>query len=149
MITTSTETFEKRIRSFVEEMNRDYADSVFGMMKPEYAGCNLAGQELTLSYPAQSWERNPTGAIHGGILGTMIDTSMGTLTYALTGGLTPTINLTVSYLRPAPGNERIFIRAKASRIGRSVAYVTAEIWAESAPDKLVATAEGTFRSYAE
>ncbi len=147
MYASDEKVFEDRIRALVSRMNGELADSVFGMMEPQLEDCDLGNQALTLRFPARHWERNGSGAIHGGVICSMVDTAMGTLTYALTGSLTPTINLTVSYPRPAPTDGVIFVRPKVVKLGRSIISLTAECWDGRQPGNIVATATGTFRSF--
>ena len=84
--------------------------------------------------------------IHGGIVGTMFDTSMGIAAYAVTGGMTPTISLTTNFLRPAPGDGTLIVHARVTKAGRAVIYAEAEMWDSRAPEKPVATAQGIFRN---
>lgn len=140
---------QARIEHILERMNGDLADSVFGMMAPRFHRLDLTRNELTLAFPGRHWERNGSGAVHGGIIGAMFDTAMGTLTYAITGSLTPTINLSVSYPRPAPLDGTLLVKVWITKLGRSVISVSGEICDTRAPKKVVCTASGTFRSFDE
>ena len=148
MVPVDKSLFEKRIEKLLSRMRGELDDSVFGMMEPRLEACDLEAQSLTLVFPARRWERNGSGAIHGGIISSMFDTAMGTLTYALTGGLTPTIQLNVSFPRPAPDDGVLYVRPRVVKMGRTVITVTGECWDGRAPGDIVATASGTFRSFA-
>ena len=73
---------------------------------PQIFGCftesrhvRCGQMSLEMGFPAQSWEENPGGVIHGGAMASMIDTCSGVLCGALAGRLTPTISLQLNYLR--------------------------------------------------
>ena len=131
---------QRLVRVIVESNNV----TVVSMLQPRLLDCDPAAESLTLAFAAQPWARNPNGAIHGGIVSTMFDTAMGLATYAAADVLTPTMSLTTSFLRPVPGEGWIVVRAVITRTGRSVLYASAEMWAEAAPEKIVATAQGVF-----
>ena len=69
---------------------------------------------------------NPSGAVHGGVLATMIDVAMGTAV-ASSGGRSPvTVSLTVTYLEPGrPG--RLEATARLRKQGRRLTVVEAEV----------------------
>jgi uncharacterized protein (TIGR00369 family) len=83
---------------------------------------------------------NPSGAVHGGVIATMIDVAMGTAV-ATTGGESPvTVSLTVTYLEPGrPG--RLEAVARVRKRGKRLLVVEAEV---VQGDDVVADALGTF-----
>ncbi|MFB6192109.1 MAG: PaaI family thioesterase [Haloarculaceae archaeon] len=90
---------------------------------------------IVLSLPARGELRNPGGALHGGVLATLIDHAGGA---ALRTELdrpseTPhaSTDLNVSYLRPATSDLRA--EARTLRVGASVAVVSVEV-TSVAPD---------------
>lgn len=137
--------YEERARGFVARMHKEWAEDVCGMMTPEFVEMDSEKMSLTLAYPVHPWERNPDGVVHGGIMAAMIDTTMGTLTHAMCGVMTPTIHLDTAYLRPAPGDGTILIRAHLSLLGRGVIHADALAWDSRDPDRPVAQAQGVFR----
>ena len=147
MIDFSKDAFETRMHYLVDLVNAD--SRIFGMMHPEIVSCEAEVPAITMSFPAQPWEQNLTGAINGGIVATMMDTVMGTLTYAITGGFTPTISMSITYARPAPGDGTLLVRSRATMAGQTVLCVDAEMWDSRHPEKLVATAQGIFRNLPE
>ena len=83
---------------------------------------------------------NPGGAVHGGVLATMIDVAMGTAV-ATTGGESPvTVALTVTYLEPGRAG-RLEARARVRKRGRRLVVVEAEVVQDG---DVVADALGTF-----
>lgn len=138
---------QARVEHMIARMNSDFTDSVFGMLAPQLHACEPSRQELTLIFPGRHWERNGRGAIHGGIVSAMFDTAMGTLTCAVSGALTPTINLSVSYPRPVPLDGTFLVRVWITKLGRSVISVSGELCDARAPKTVLCTASGTFRSF--
>jgi len=70
---------------------------------------------------------NPAGAVHGGLLATLVDTTMGAAVRTLADGETPaTSQLTVTYLRPGkPG--RLLVTARVSKRGDSLTVCEADV----------------------
>ena len=83
---------------------------------------------------------NPGGAVHGGVLATMVDVAMGEAVRT-TGGQSPvTVSLTVTYLEPGrPG--RLEARARVRKRGRRLVVVEAEVVQD---EDVVADALATF-----
>ena len=131
-----------RLTEFIRAKEKN---TVVSMMQPELAVCDPKTFSLTLAFPGQPWECNPTGAIHGGMVSVMFDTAMGIAAYAYADELTPTISLTTSYLRPAPGEGTLHVHATVTMAGRGIMYASAEMWEAQSPERIVATAQGVFR----
>lgn len=69
---------------------------------------------------------NPLGAVHGGVLATMIDVAMGTAIAADGGEAPVTVSLTVTYLEPGrPG--RLEATARLRKHGKRLTIVEAEV----------------------
>jgi uncharacterized protein (TIGR00369 family) len=70
---------------------------------------------------------NPAGAVHGGMLATLVDTTMGAAVRSVVDDEAPaTSQLTVTYLRPGkPG--RLEVSARVSKRGDSLTVCEAEV----------------------
>jgi uncharacterized protein (TIGR00369 family) len=70
---------------------------------------------------------NPAGAVHGGLLATLVDTTMGAAVRSAVDQASPaTSQLTVTYLRPAkPG--RLEVTARVSKRGDNLTMCEAEV----------------------
>jgi len=70
---------------------------------------------------------NPAGAVHGGMLATLVDTTMGAAVRSAVAEEVPaTSQLTVTYLRPGkPGQLRV--TAKVSKRGESLTVCEADV----------------------
>lgn len=114
-------------------------------MKSKYESCNFSQKTLLLSFPVEEYMRNPAGVMHGGAVAGAMDITMGSLTFYMCGEfLTPTINMNVSYERPIPTGKRLFVEATCLSCGKTMAYATAQAWLEDHPEKIVASAAGTY-----
>lgn len=139
--------FCAKLEKLLEDGAEKRKNTVAGMIKPQILSCDCAGQSTLIGFPAQGWEVNPDGVIHGGIIATMLDTAMGITTIAVTDTLTPTIDLHISYLRPCPADGLLAVRSTISMAGGSVVHVRAEMYDTRDPDTLIATAAGAFRRF--
>lgn len=134
-----------KIEKLLAEGAEKRKNTVAGMIEPCLIACDCAEMSTLIGFPAKSWEVNPNGVIHGGIIATMLDTAMGITTIAITDTLTPTIDLHISYLRPCPADGMIAVRSSISMAGGSIIYVRAEMFDTREPDKLIATSAGSFK----
>jgi uncharacterized protein (TIGR00369 family) len=100
----------------------------------------LLGWHLLDARPEEGWIRigfdgkpefcNPAGFIQGGILGAMLDDTMGPAVFVMTNGrlYTATITMTVNFLAPAkPGP--ITAEATVTQLGKTVAFVEGRLTA--------------------
>lgn len=140
-------TLEEKTRIVVERCNSKWAHTLCGMIKPFYMESDEEAMSVTLGYPCMEWQQNPNGVLHGGMVATLIDTTIGIASIAVIEKLTPTINLQVSYLRPCPADGTLAVRAYITMLGGSVVHTRAELWDTREPDRLIATAEGAYRRF--
>ncbi len=88
---------------------------------------------------------NPLGIVHGGITAALLDTCMGVTCSAQCGrAATPTVTLTVNYVRPVPLDAQLRVRTRTVRIGRSTGQLSAEVSPAGRPDEVFATATGVY-----
>jgi uncharacterized protein (TIGR00369 family) len=114
----------------------------------------LLGWHLLDARPEQGWVRigfdgkrefcNPAGFIQGGILGAMLDDTMGPAVFVMTEGrlYTATITMTVNFLAPAKVG-RIVGEATVTQLGKTVAFVEGRLTADDGT--LLATATTSAR----
>ena len=133
--------FNERINS-----ETDHRGPSFNVnMRSRYERCDFETKTLVLSFPVEEYMRNPAGVMHGGAVAGAVDIAMGSLTFYCSGEyLTPTINLNVSYERPIQTGKRLVVEAVCHACGRTMAYASARAWMEGAPEKIVASASGTY-----
>lgn len=138
---------EEMVRAGLEHIAAD-KNTMCGMMALRFEGCDEAARTLTVSMAAEAWMVNPMGVMHGGLISSALDSTMGTLSSYSVGGArrTPTITMATTYLRPVPVTGRIFLKARLLTGGRTLNNLNAELWAEGAEDRILATATGTYFS---
>lgn len=88
---------------------------------------------------------NPLGIVHGGIIASLLDTCMGVTCSAQCGrAATPTVTMTVNYVRPVPLDAELRVRTRTVRIGRTTGQLSAEVFPAGRPDEVFATATGVY-----
>ncbi len=123
---------------------KDQSGQVNALCKPVLVDYDAEKKTVCLSYHVQDWMRNPSGVMHGGMVSTVFDLTMGLLSCYFSGKLTPTTDMQVTFLRPIPVGETLMIEAYCNLSGKTLCSVTARSWLASAPDKLTATGSGTY-----
>jgi uncharacterized protein (TIGR00369 family) len=99
---------------------------------------------VALSFRPAAWTRDPaSGAVHGGILATALDTAACFAAIAATGVDCSTLDLRCDYLRPAI-DERFLARGTPLRTGKRLAWADATI--TTLDGRVVAAGRGTFIS---
>ncbi len=93
--------------------------------------------------PVTPFMHNPLGVVHGGILATLIDSTMGSM---INRSLPPdryavTTELKVNYIRPGKGEK---LRSEATILHRGQTLVVCQGSVYDERDKLLAHATGTF-----
>ncbi|PJR09877.1 PaaI family thioesterase [Sinorhizobium meliloti] len=115
----------------------------------EFLGVEIVHQgddRVATLLPPQTVLQNRKGDIHGGVLATLLDTTLG---MAARGGMeeqaaSSTLSLTVNYLSPARGE--LLCNARCVRRGRSIRFVEGQVTDNRG--EVVATAIATFKVFA-
>lgn len=103
-----------------ERINRPGQFSVENGILVTEVGDHWCRGELTV----QSSSLNPRGIVHGGCLGTLMDTVAGVA--ACTGGQAcVTLNCALNYLRPAARTKKVYCNTKLIKNGRTVVVMEA------------------------
>ncbi len=144
----SQDGMELSCRRFNERINSDADErglAFNGFMNMQFESCCFEKKTLLLSCIAEPKMRNPSGVMHGGTVSSVMDITMGSLAFYMSGEyLCPTISLNVSYQRPIPTGKRLFAEAVCHASGRTMSYFSCRAWIEGVPEKTVATASGTY-----
>lgn len=77
----------------------------------------------------EPYHLNPAGAIHGGLLFTLMDTVGGFATKTL-DVLPTTLTSNINYLRPTLGTKRITVKASVIKRGKNVSVVRIDLYDE-------------------
>ena len=88
---------------------------------------------------------NPMGSVHGGVTASLVDTCMGvTCTVQRKRVSTPTITMTVNYVRPVPLDADVQVRTHTIRIGSTAGQMSAEVFLADKPEEILVTATGIY-----
>jgi uncharacterized protein (TIGR00369 family) len=84
---------------------------------------------LRCSYGSHPEFANPHNSVNGGILAAMMDDAMNCLILAQNGGerAQASTDLHTSFFKPVPVGPRIIVEARIDRMGRTVAFTSAEV----------------------
>lgn len=114
-----------------------YLDGLYNM------DIQLKDQECILEIPLSPLLNNPLNIVHGGVIATIIDTAMGTLSNSFLqefeGAVTTQLN--VHYLAQSKG-DYLICKAKCDHKGAKTMVLSAEVYREDG--KKVAQASGSF-----
>ena len=133
---------ETRVRQ--ESAYRKQLPGMSSMLSLDIVSVDETQQEIVTSFTADPWAENVNGTIHGGVITSVIDSSMGILCHStLYPKRAPTINLNISFLRPVMKGQTLYTRAKLLRRGKNLLWFQSVSWVEN-PEKPCATGEGTF-----
>lgn len=132
-----------RFKSYLAFLDTLEQDSINRKLKFDLEDYNFEQQTVTFSYPTEKWMLNPGGTVHGGLISTMFDISMGCSAAAFSGCYPPTVSLSLSFLCPVPNDDRVLICCRATKVGRSFVQMTAQAVLKSSGE-VCATASGTF-----
>lgn len=135
-----------------EALAREAFDLAMGSHKPDFGTFFLARLlALDISYrddsciivfPVQDFLFNPQGTLHGGVLATVMDISMGHLIHHSYGRSGATIEMKIQYMRPLRANNAT-CTGKFLKRGRSIAFLESRL--EDASGELVAVATSTWK----
>lgn len=114
------------------------------MLAPQFESCSLEDRKLALRFKIEPWMLNPAGNVHGGIIATGCDVTMGMLLRYLRGYETGvTVALNMRYMRGLSGDDSFIVQAKADKEGRTVYFISASVYRAS-DRQLAATASAEF-----
>ena len=136
---------ERAFADYFRQVSETSAGTFNDMLHPEFVRCDFDGQRVVLRVRIQKWMTNPGGILHGGIIASLLDFTMGLLCRYFSGGtMTPTVSMEVSYLRAVPMDGAICIGAQVTKRGRTFLNTLGSLWAEGAEERLLATATGVY-----
>ena len=119
------------------------ACGLIGLMKPSFLSCSAENRSLTLDFAAEDWMLNSKQTLHGGMLASMLDNTMGLAArFVCKTNRLSTVSLAVNYLRPVLSGERVTVAAQVDQAGRRMIFLSGCVYAENG--KKAATATGAF-----
>lgn len=103
---------------------------VIPRMNPVFVSCDYKKGTLDMAYAVQEWELNPENIIHGGMISTALDSTMGMLSHYYTHLTSPTVvtvTMNVSFLKPVLPTDTFHVSCQLESIGRTMSTVSAEV----------------------
>lgn len=95
-----------------------------------------------IRFPVRDFLFNPQGSLHGGIIATIMDISMGHLLHHSFGAGGATLEMKLQYLRPVRSGTA-WCRAQFLRRGKSIAFLESRLYDEA--DQLAVMATSTWK----
>ena len=136
----SKEELVERLGRFIELRNFRQGN-INTMIGLEYLDCNFEEKTLTLRHVAKDDEMNTLHTMHGGIVTWLMDSAMGTLANSWVVCPTPTMNISVNFVRAIRSGEEIRIKARLVHVGRQTVSASCDIMSG---DKICSAAVATF-----
>jgi len=142
---------DERIKRDTEQMAERYAKLVAGVpnsmlehLETEFIAFDREKGTLLQRIKMAQWMRNPGGVAHGGVTAAIIDNAMGTLSTAMSGGRTPTISMSINFIRGVPLDQDLYVEVICEKQGKQINFIRCRGYNESAPEKALFTSEGSF-----
>lgn len=134
------------LTQMIEELHRQAPDSVGDLLHFRVEACDEQKGDYCLCAQTSEWMRNAFGSLHGGMFATVMDQAMGYVAMYLMGGtaVTPSIQLNVTYHRPAKAGDALFIKVHVDAVTKSIMYLRTEITERTNPNRLLASATGIY-----
>lgn len=107
-------------------------------------GCDGPTGSILFAYDTRPWMANVMGTVHGGIIATLLDSCMGITCAVHVDVPTPTVTMTVNYLKPLPLSGTVHVRTRLNHLGRTTAQAMGEIFFPDRPDETLVTATGVY-----
>lgn len=134
-----------------EALARDAFETAVATHRPEFGAfflarllgldINYTAETCLVRCPVRDFMFNPQGTVHGGIIATILDISMGHLLHH-TAGAGMTLEMKTQYIRAATGGT-ITAEGRFIRQGRSINFLESRLHDEA--NDLLAVATSTWR----
>ncbi|MCQ2548243.1 MAG: PaaI family thioesterase [Clostridia bacterium] len=140
---SSNEILREEMEAAIVRANEDKT-MMNGMLGGKLVDCDYEEKSATIEYETQHWENNRAGYVHGGIIASILDLTMGDLSITYSDEVwTPTVNLQVSYVRPIKMGDAILCKAYVVSDGKRLNQMRSEAYSRDT-GKLLATATGVY-----
>ena len=143
---TDPEQMRSLLTGWIEELHRHAPDSIGDLLHFQVVECDPEKGIYSFSLDTEGWMQNAFGTLHGGIIATALDQGMGMLATCLMNGqgLTPSVQLNITYHRPLVPGEKILLRIYVESVTRTLIHMRGEAFQEGTSGKLCASGTGIF-----
>lgn len=135
--------FKKRLDIFLQRRLQEEG-TINAMMNMRLENYHEEKKSIELAFPVEEWQLNPAGNMHGGMISTALDITMGCVAYISgTATFTPTIQMAINFVGSLKKNDTLLIEGICDHSGSRMAQVRA-IARMKSTGKVVATANGSY-----
>ena len=115
------------------------------LLQMRVAKADADGMTLIMPWSAAIVGNPQTGAVHGGALTTLMDTTCGMATLCVLPRfeVCPTLDLRIDYMHPAEAGKPIYGHAQCYRVTRDVIFTRGSAYQDD-PDQPICQVVGTF-----
>ena len=138
------EQLSARLGAAIRPENRASLERLSAAIEPRFIRCSTEKAEALFCFKPESWLCNPAGGLHGGIIATIFDNAMGTLVATVSQTFTPTISMDVDFMRPIRAGDDVYVLARLTKLGRSIAFLAAEMYLSEDLKDMCAGASGVY-----
>lgn len=137
---------EQQLNHWLQQLHEYAPNSIGDMLHFEIGPCDVSGGSYTMRVGTEKWMCNAFGSLHGGMIATALDQSMGMLAMCLMEGkaITPTVQLNTTFHHFLVPGEKMLLHIYVEAHTKTMLHLRAEIMSEAAPERLCASATGIF-----
>ncbi len=137
---------QQALTQMIEELHRQAPDSVGDLLHFRAEACDEQKGDYYLCAQTSEWMQNAFGSLHGGMFAAVMDQAMGYVAMYLMDGtaVTPSIQLNVTYHRPAKAGSELSIKVHVDAVTKSIIYLRSEITERTNPNRLLTSATGIY-----
>lgn len=135
--------FTKRLNIFLERRLHEEG-TINAMMNMSVEKFYEKEHKVVLAFPVETWQLNPAGNMHGGMISTALDITMGCIAYVTgTASFTPTIQMAINFVGSIKAHDTLMIEGICDHSGSRMAQVRAIARVKST-GAIMATANGSY-----
>lgn len=134
---------ERRARYYIKRAREGETNCINTRIKYELESVDSQNSSLTLKFAVEDWMMNPGGVLHGGMMSTILDITMGITSLSLSGFYCSTVNMSISFLEPVPVGGNLLVTARSTRTGNTFVQLVGEAYSPMI-GRLAATSTGVF-----
>ncbi|MEG0328966.1 MAG: PaaI family thioesterase [Longicatena sp.] len=133
----------KRIQTFLQ-LRLQKEGTINAMMNMKLESVDEEKRKIILSFPVEKWQLNPVGHMHGGLISTAMDITMGCVAYTFSkADFTPTIQLSVNFVNAIKEGDTLYLEGVCDHGGSRMAQTRA-VARTNHKDEVVASANGSY-----
>lgn len=127
--------------SYRHELVQKFEESPF-WRHMQFKIITLERGSAVIEMTVQNHLLNAIGILQGGVSAALLDAVLGLAVRTVEKRVTVTVNLNVSYIKPARHERRLRANGKLLSLGETIATSQAEVWDDT---RLIAHGTGTFK----